>query len=299
MPIQAWMPEGIVGLDDLPPEVAVRAIPRQGPLPPEFADVEFLVPPSAGRRVREALPALERLKVVQAMTAGVEWLLPHVPDGVTVCTARGARDVAVAEWVVAAVLSAAKRLPELHDAQRERRWQPLFLDEVAGRRALIVGHGSIGRAVERRLRALGMDVQGVARRVRPGVADAGDLPQLLPIADYVIVLAPHTEETTHLVDVAAMRDGAVLINASRGALVDTDALVRELASGRLRAVLDVTDPEPLPYDHPLWTSPGVTITSHNAGDTGDAERRAHELVTDQLRRYAAGEPLLNVVSGGY
>jgi len=297
--IEAWLPEGVAGpaLGDLPDEVVLHEIPRRGELPADLRRVEFLVPPDGSRRVLGALPALRELRVVQSLSAGIEWLLPAVPGGVTVCSARGARDAAVAEWVVAAVLAAAKRLPELHEAQRERRWRPLFLDDVAGRRALIVGHGSIGRAVEPRLVALGMEVQGVARRARDGVAGVEELPGLLPAADYVIVLAPHTPETEGLVDPGAMRDGAVLVNASRGALVDTQALLEH--AGRIRAVLDVVDPEPLPGDHPLWSAPGVTITSHSAGDSPGAERRARELVGAQLRRHAAGEPLVNAVTGGY
>ncbi len=299
--ISAWIPEP-ADLEGAPAQVDLHAIPREGPLPPAFHDAEFVVPPHGSRRVLDALPDMPRLRVVQALSAGVEWLLAHVPPSVTVCTARGAYDVAVAEWVVAGVLADAKRLAQFRDRQRERRWEPALLDEVAGRHALIVGCGSIGRAVARRLEALGVSIQGVARRARPGVAATAQLPDLLPAADFVIVLVPHTPETARLFDAGTldrMKPGALLVNAARGAVVDTGALLERLRSGRLRAVLDVTDPEPLPPDHPLWDAPGVTITPHAAGDTPAGERRARELLAAQLRRYAAGEPLANVVADGY
>nr|MDQ4041252.1 dehydrogenase [Actinomycetota bacterium] len=171
--ISAWVPEP-ADLDGAPAEVALHAIPREGPLPPAVRDAEFLVAPHAERRVLEALRDMPRLRVVQAMSAGVEWLLPHVPPHVTVCTARGAYDVAVAEWVVAGMLADAKRLSQFRDRQRERRWEHAILDEVAGRQALIVGLGSIGREVAARLEALGVSVQGVARRARPAVAATAD-----------------------------------------------------------------------------------------------------------------------------
>jgi phosphoglycerate dehydrogenase-like enzyme len=285
-----------------PRGVEVHAIARDTPLPDAILEAQFLVPPHGGPEVLAAMPHMPSLRVVQSLSAGVEWLLPHVPDGVTVCNARGARDTAVAEWVVAAVLSAAKRLADFRDGQREARWEPAFLDEVAGRRALIVGHGSIGRAVEARLAALGVETQRVARTARPAVHPVAHLTGLLPTADYTIVLVPLTNETRHLIgetELAQMKPGSVLINASRGPVVDTNALLEHTSTGRIRAVLDVTDPEPPPPDHPLWTARGVTITPHSAGDTREAERRAHELVAAQLRRYAAGEPLENVVAGAY
>jgi phosphoglycerate dehydrogenase-like enzyme len=163
---------------------------------------------------------------------------------------------------------------------------------------LVVGHGAIGRALEPRLRALEMDVVGITRSGRDGTRTTGELPDLLPGADVVVLLAPLTEETRCLADagfLAAMRPGALLVNGGRGGLVDTDALVAALRDGRLRAALDVTEPEPLPDGHPLWASPGLLLTPHQAGDTQRAAQRAEDIVRDQLRRLARGEPLHNVV----
>ena len=237
--------------------------------------------------------------MVQVLSAGTEWIEDRIPPGVTLCNARGARDAPVAEWVVGAVLGAASGLLA---AARARRWEHEPPRDVEGSTALIVGYGSIGRAAGRRLEALGVTVQGVGRRARPGVHGADELPALLPEADTVILLTPLSDATRTLVDagfLARMRDDALFVNAGRGASVDTDALLAELASGRLRAVLDVVEPEPLPDGHPLWTAPGLlALTSHQAGDSEAADERAAALAAEQLGRVLRGEPLENVVLEG-
>jgi phosphoglycerate dehydrogenase-like enzyme len=217
---------------------------------------------------------------------------------VTLCNARGARDVPVAEWVVGALLGDSTGLLRSAARQHEREWSRYQPFELAGSTVLILGHGSIGEAVRRRLVVLRAEVVAVARRARPGVHAIEELPGLLGAADAVVLLAPLTDDTRGLADaafLAALPDGALVVNAGRGELVDTDALLAELRTGRLRAALDVTSPEPLPADHPLWTTPGVAITPHVAGDTQAAERRAQRLAGEQLARYARREPLRNVV----
>ncbi len=167
---------------------------------------------------------------------------------------------------------------------------------------LLVGYGAIGAAIERRLDGFEVEILRVARRARDGVHDLGELPRLLPQADVVIVVVPLTDQTRGLVDagfLARMADGALLVNVSRGPVLDTEALIGELGSRRLRAALDVTDPEPLPARHPLWTAPGLILTPHVGGGTAAMLPRARALVSDQLRRFAAGEPLANVITGSY
>jgi len=249
---------------------------------------------------------IQGLQVIQALSAGVDSLVGHVPAGVTLCDAAGAYDDAVAEWVLMAILAAQRGLPSYVDAQRAATWRRSgrvgASDELTGGTALILGYGSIGRAVERRLAACGMKVLRVARHARPGVATMADVPELLPQAAVVVLLVPLTEATRGLVDrrfLAAMAPGALLVNAARGALVDTTALLRELTSGRLRAALDVTDPEPLPDGHPLWSAPGVIITPHVAGATEQSRLRAWSIAAAQVSRYRRGVPLRNVVSDGY
>jgi phosphoglycerate dehydrogenase-like enzyme len=261
--------------------------------------VEFLVASWENHAVMERLGDARDLRVIQVLSAGTDGIEELVPPGVTLCNARGARDVPVAEWVIAALLGDATGLLRCAARQHEREWSRYQPFELAGATVLILGHGSIGEAVRRRLMILRADVVAVARQARPGVHPVEELGELIGSADAIVVLTPLTDQTRGLVDAAfleRMRDGALLVNAGRGAVVDTDALIREATSGRLRAVLDVVDPEPLPSDHPLWTTPGVTITPHVAGDTQAAERRAQRLAGEQLARYARGEPLHNVVT---
>jgi phosphoglycerate dehydrogenase-like enzyme len=261
--------------------------------------VDFLVP-NHDSAVREAVPGLTRLSVVQLLSAGSDSWEGVVPAQATLCSARGARDGPVTEWVLGALLGASTGL--LHCA-RDRAWdRDRHLDDLGGWTVLVVGLGSIGHMVQSRLQALGTTVIGVASHPRDGVHGVDELPELLPDADAVVLLTPLTEATRGLIgagELAAMPDGSVLVNAARGPVVDTDALLAEVAGGRLRAVLDVTDPEPLPDDHPLWSAPGVlSITPHVGGDSPLGWQRAAALAGDQLARWRAGEELLNVVRKG-
>lgn len=286
-----------------PPEgVALNLIPRAGELPVAAVDAEFLVPSARDSRIPELLPRMRALRVIQTLSAGVDWLLPILPSGVTLCDAAGTRDAAVAEWVVAVILASTKRLPELRESQREHRWEWRRSNELWGSTVLILGYGAIGAATERRLAPFGVKLIRVARRARAGVHAVEDLGGLLALADVVVVLLPLTPETTGLLDgdlLARLRPGALLVNAARGQILDAGALLELLRAGRIRAALDVTDPEPLPPGDPLWDAPGVLITPHYAGDTLAADRRAFRLVGEQVRRHLHGEPLANVVKHGY
>lgn len=265
----------------------------------DLHEVDFLVPPAGDRSLLGELPELSCLAVLQVLSAGVDWVERHVPEQALLCSARGARDAPVAEWVLGALLGASTGLLR---CARDRRWERRELEDLAGWRVLIVGMGSIGHALAARLRALGVEVVGVASRARQDLHGPEELPALLPAADAVVLLAPLTGATRGLIgagELAAMRDGALIVNAARGPVLDTEALLAETASGRLRAVLDVTDPEPLPPDHPLWRAPGVLcITPHIAGDSPLGHARAAELAGRQLARWWAGEPLENVVRRG-
>jgi phosphoglycerate dehydrogenase-like enzyme len=300
-----WVPtkEIMSALAGLPGATVEVVAPDGGPLPPGADEVEFYVPPFF-----PALPAitaitkLPGLRVVQAQTAGVERLLPHVPAGVTLCNARGVHDASTAEWVVAVTLAALRDLPYFAAEQAAGRWSYRFTGCLADRSVLIVGYGSIGAAVERRLAGFEVEVRRVARHRRDNVAGVSELPELLPGADVVIVLAPVTPETIGMVDarfLRLMKDGALLVNAARGSLVVTDALTEELRSGRLRAAVDVTDPEPLPPGHPWWGLPNVLITPHVAASTSAAGPRMRAFLRAQAERFVQGDDLANVVSGGY
>ncbi|MFE9423163.1 2-hydroxyacid dehydrogenase [Kitasatospora sp. NPDC006697] len=278
---------------------------RPGPPPAELlARVELLVTPYL--RTDTVLPfigSMPRLRAVQTQTAGTDDIAPHVPAGVALCNARGVHDASTAELAVALTLAALRDLPGFVRGQDAEQWRAGFYPALADKNVLIVGHGSVGSAIEDRLLPFEVTVDRVARTARQTargpVHALSELPELLGRADVVILVVPLTEQTRGLVDagfLAAMRDGALLVNVARGPVVRTEALLAELASGRLRAALDVTDPEPLPAGHPLWHAPGVLITPHVGGSSSAFLPRAKRLIGAQLARFANGEPLEHVVN---
>ena len=255
----------------------------------------------AGGDDLEAIAASRTVEVVQTLSAGTDWIEPHLPPQATLCAARGARDIPVAEWVVGALLGAPYGQ---FRAAHLRAWDNGPPRELHALRVLIVGFGSIGRAVQARLEVFGAQVTGVASRARDGVHGAGELPACCPRPTRSSVLLPLSDATRGMIgaaELAAMRDGALLVNAGRGPVVDTDALVAELARGRLEAVLDVTDPEPLPAEHPLWEH-ALAITPHDAatpsrrGARGRARGRAARAL--RARRAARPRRARARVSGG-
>ncbi len=276
------------------------------------ADVEFAVLGiDQQSRLSSLIPALTSLRVIQSLNSGVDWLLPTLPATVEVYNASGVHDAAVAEWIVAVLLSLRRRLPDLREAQQRGEWivntndatangaPPIGpIDTLEGGNVLIIGFGSIGRALATRLSPFGIRVHGVARRARPDALTLDALPDLLPSADAVVLLVPLSEATERLVDsnfLARMKPGAILINAARGRLVDTEALIQALRGGNLFAAIDVTDPEPLPSGHPLWQAPNLMITPHVAGAVASWKARAYRFTREQLLRYVNGQPLLNRV----
>ena len=300
-----WVPtepvaQALDGLDGATVEVVA---PDGSGLPASAADVEFYVPPFfPAPAAVAAMAQMPGLKVVQTLTAGFDRVRPRVPAGAVLCNARGVHDASTAEWVVAAILASVRQFPYFAGEQAAGRWNYRFTGCLAGQTVLIVGYGSIGQAVERRLAGFEVQILRVARSGRDGVSPVSDLPDLLPAADVVILLAPVTAETVGMADAAflvRMKDGALLVNAARGALLVTDDLVAELSSGRLSAALDVTEPEPLPPGHPLWQLPNVLITPHVAASTPVSVTASHRFVREQAERYLAGQPLANVITGDY
>ncbi len=273
------------------------------PLPATVDEVAFYVLPyMKGPEVLERAADMAKLQVVQTLTAGYEEFLPLVPPGVTLCNAAGLHDTSTAELAIALALASGRHLDEFARNQSTGTWRFAFGRSLADQRVLIVGYGHIGQAIERRLHGFEVaSVTRVARRGRPGppeVHPVEDLHALLPQANVVILIAPHTPQTDRLIgarELALLPDGALLVNVARGKLVDTGALVAELSTGRIRAALDVTDPEPLPAGHPLWREPGILISPHVGGASSAFFPRADRLIAAQLARFAAGQPLENIV----
>ncbi|WP_052865010.1 2-hydroxyacid dehydrogenase [Streptomyces niger] len=304
-----WLPIPAAEIDGLPEGLSYVHWDAGPEYPADPARCAFYAVPymKPADKVLRPLAEMTRVRVVQTLTAGIEHMLPAVPGlpaGAQLCNARGLHDASTAELALTLTLAALRDIPTFVRAQDEGEWRQGFRDSLADKSVLIVGYGSIGSAIEDRLTPFECArVARIARTardtVRGPVHPLAELHALLPEADVVIMATPLTEDTRGLVgadSLARMKDGALLVNIARGGVVDTKALLAELESGRLRAALDVTDPEPLPATHPLWHAPGVLITPHVGGPSTAFLPRAKRLLRDQLRLFAAGEPLRNVIT---
>jgi phosphoglycerate dehydrogenase-like enzyme len=298
-----WLPFDPSELGDPPEGLRYEVVDPTEHVPDSVADVRFYVPPYlVGPAVSEVLPRMTSLEVVQTMTAGVDNVRGHIPEGVLLCNGRGIHDTSTAELALTLTLASLRGVPGFVRDQDRHRWSFGWHPALADRRVLILGYGAVGEAVERRLLPFEVEVVRVARRARDGVHPISELPRLLPDADVVVLVVPLTDETRGLVDadfLAAMKDGALLVNVARGAVVDTSAVVDALHAGRLHYATDVAEVEPLPEDHPLWDAPNLLVSPHVGGASSAMWPRARRLVRDQLHRYAAGEPLVNVMSDDY
>ena len=274
---------------------------------PRVDEVAVVVPPYLDPHQRlDLLGTLPRLELVQLLTAGYDNVTPHLPRGVTLCSGGGIHDASTAELALTLILASIRGIPDFVRAQDRHHWIPTRIwPALADRRVLVVGYGKVGRAIAVRLLSFETTVTAVASRARGGdelvqtVHGIDELPALLPEQDVVVVITPLTDATAGLVDagfLAAMKDGALLVNVARGKVADTDALLAEAASGRLRVAVDVTDPEPLPADHPLWSTPNVLVSPHVGGASTAFRPRALALVRRQLAAYAEDRPLESVVA---
>lgn len=297
--------QGLVALRDLAGVTAAYYDPDDldGELPDLAATAQVLVPPflATGPVVRLA-ERLPRLRLVQLLTAGAEAWVGRLPEGVALSDCRGAHGGATAEWIVAVLLATYRHLPRFVLAQERRHWDYHQTEELAGKRVLIVGAGDVAENTLARLAPFGVTTTLVGRRARDGVHGIDEVHDLLPDHDACVVIVPLTDATRGLVDarfLAAMSDGAVLVNAARGPVVDTEALTAELTRGRLRAAVDVTEPEPLPPDHSLWDAPGLLLTPHVGGSVPLAMERAFAVAADQIAAFVAGERPPNLVENGY
>ncbi|MGQ0576353.1 MAG: 2-hydroxyacid dehydrogenase [Pseudonocardia sp.] len=294
--------QGLVALRELG-GVAVAVYDPDGELPELAATAQVLVPPFLATGAAVALAGkLPALRLVQLLTAGAEAWIGHLPDGVALSDCRGAHGGATAEWVVSVLLATYRHLPRFVRAQDSGEWDYHHTEELAGKRVLIVGAGDVAEHAVARLTPFGVHTTLVGRRARDGVHGIDEVYDLLPLHDACVVIVPLTDATRGLVGtrfLAAMPDGAVLVNAARGPVADTAALTAELTSGRLRAAVDVTDPEPLPAGHPLWAAPGLLLTPHVGGSVPMALERAFGVAATQIAAFAAGEQPPNLVENGY
>jgi phosphoglycerate dehydrogenase-like enzyme len=247
--------------------------------------VTFYVPSYlAGERALRVMPEMARLEVVQLPSAGYDGVLPFVPEGVTLCNARGLHDTATAELAVGLAIAGRRGFADFGAAHQRHEWNDGVWPGLADSAVAIVGFGSIGRHVGRLLEPFQVSVTGFSRSGSEGAEPVTTLADRIGDFDAAML--------------GRMREGALLVNVGRGPVVVTDALVAELEAGRLHAALDVTDPEPLPVDHPLWDAPHCFLSPHVGGNTHAFGPRARRLVADQLGRYVSGAPLANIVRPG-
>lgn len=297
-PLTALLPDDVRPVEA---PVALATVRPDGTFDVDEETVGFYVPPYMGPSATfEAIERLPNVEVVQLLTAGYESALPYLRPGVLLCNAAGVHDASTAELAVGLTLASLRGIDDFARAMPEGDWLYSRRESLADRRVVVIGAGGVGRAIAARLAPFEADVTVVGRTARDDVVSVESLAGLLRSADVVIFAVPLDSSTRHLVDdgfLAAMADGALVVNVSRGGVVDTTALLAHASRGRIRAALDVTDPEPLPPGHPLWRTPGVLISPHVGGNTSAFLPRARRLVAAQLQRWAAGEPPENVVFG--
>jgi len=273
-----------LGSDPSPEQLAARIVVLH------FPDVEPTI---------EFLGKLPHLQYVQAMSAGYEQWVDRMPPGVLLANVRGAHGIRVAEWVVAMLLSHYRQLPGFAADQRAGHWNRHPSDTLLGKRVTVLGAGDIAERTRQLLEPFGCPVRFVGSRARSGVIDLDQYSRDAGDDDVVVIAVPVSPATRGLVDaafLARLKDGAVVVNAARGVIVDTDALAAEAASGRIYGILDVVEPEPLPDGHPLWSTPGITITPHVAGSIPRVWERAWDVGLENLRAFVAGNPPENLAT---
>lgn len=294
------------------------------PLPDNLdhdVEVDVWIPNPYPTRAMRVWPRLRGVRLILSLMTGTEWIPGVAGPHVTICNAHGAHSISTAEWTLSAILTMLKYVPLYLEVQRSGIWKrrfeasahyaqitgdtrplypPVMLEELTGKNVLLAGYGAIGKEIERMLAPFHVELVRVARtaRTEPRVYAVSELDSLLPQAEIVVLILPSTAESYHLIgarQLSLMRQGALLVNAARGPIVNTDALVESLNAGHIRAALDVTDPEPLPDGHPLWSCPNLLLTPHVAGSSPQFAPRSLRTAANELRRYIAGEPLHHVV----
>ena len=268
----------------------------------DFTEVTFYVPwYMGGRDALELTKKMPKLKVLQVPNAGYDDAIEYVRPGMTLCNGKSIHDDSTAELAVGLTIASLRGFPDFVRYQDKSEWVHVKNKSINDRKIGIIGFGSIGTTIAKMLSGFAVEIFAFTQSGRDNTIAISDIDKHLPTLDIVILILPLTKESKHLFDakrLALMKDGSLLVNVARGPIIDTDALVKELNSGRITAALDVTDPEPLPKDHPLWRAKGILISPHVGGNTTAFERRARRLIESQLNLLAEGKHLNNIIVAG-
>ena len=268
----------------------------------DFSKVTFYVPwYMGGKPALELTKQMPNLRILQVPNAGYDDAIEYLRPGMTLCNGKSIHNDSTAELAVGLTIASLRGFPDFIRNQDKSDWVSGTFKSINDRKIGIVGFGSIGTTIAKMLAGFAVEVVGFTQSGRDNTIAISDLDKHLPSLDVVILILPLTKESKHLFDarrLALMKDGALLVNVARGGVVATDALVKELNSGRITAALDVTDPEPLPKDHPLWKAKGVLISPHVGGNTTAFERRARSLIESQLNLLANNKTLNNIIVAG-
>ena len=259
----------------------------------------YVQPYMTGNESLEPVLSMDNLQILQLPNAGYESAIPYLRGGLTLCNARGVHNASTAELAVGMAIAMKRGFPDFVRAQDKGEWSHERMGSLSDSRIGIIGAGSIGQTLVSFLRPYEVEITSFSRSGNNNSLTMERLDSLLPTFDLIFLIIPLNEDSHQLFDarrLALMKDGAILINVARGKVIDTDALVTELSTGRILAALDVTDPEPLPTDHPLWKLKNVMITPHVGGDSAAFESRGRKFIEEQLQRIADGAELLNVIN---
>lgn len=264
-----------------------------------LSEITFYVSPYLGGRKGLAYANLmPKLSVLQLLTAGFDDAMDYVRPEITLCNGRGIHDASTAELAIGLTIASLRGIPDFVRNQAKGEWKPGRYSSINDRKIGIVGYGAIGKNISRILSAFDVEVLAFSQSGRDGALKMSEFDAYLPSLDVVILILPLNDSSYHLFDerrFSLMKSGALLVNVARGGVVDTDALIAALHSGKITAAVDVTDPEPLPADHPLWNAPGILIAPHVGGNSSAFEPRARKLIEQQLNRLAEGIELENII----
>jgi phosphoglycerate dehydrogenase-like enzyme len=272
------------------------------PVATDLAKITFYVPAYMyGAAALTPIKDMSSLQVIQSPNAGVDDVIPLLPKGVTLCNAAGVHDASTAELAVGLAIASRRGFKSFAQYQSKGIWLHTSNASLTDSKVAIIGHGNIGKTIAKMLSGFEVDVTSFSKLGKDGSLTIDKFDDLLSTFDVIILIVPLNDQTRHFMNakrLSAMKVGASLINVARGAIIDTEALVSELNSGRISCALDVTDPEPLTTGHPLWSASNTIITPHVGGDSKAFEPRGRALVEAQLARFAAGQALINVVTQG-